>query len=363
MVMRTFLEHVSPLTTAQFPNVLKTSRGADWLPKVLDAINSTRASGEIPNPVYVNIKDLANRLIEDTLKKPEWIYEKVFRNEAVRGGFTLWDLDGGIPYANTIAGKLKNANKAKATSEADRIFLDWFKPLLAELLPLAEGIVELKGKAVKRTVKTPEQKAAEKQAFIAPMAKFESGVIVRAALTQMSDDLKGGYAKSLAQYFYETAATFEALDVKAQKEQRRAYQAVLMISAAWAHTGWNEPAKLTPKAKAAFAKEADKQADDMQAAFVYKNSKKLVAILEKAGALNAEPKVMNLKADRGVFEGEMRISFASGASFVVRNKIVWKSNHYGTVFNQFPTTFHDVVMSDGKKMNAPSEERMNTVFA
>ncbi len=104
--------------------------------------------------------------------------------------------------------------------------------------------------------------------------------------------------------------------------------------------------------------------DQWQVKIVYKNNAKLVSILEKKGiGLSKEPKILSAKASSGVFEGEIRIEFTDGSSFEVRNKIVIKQNQYGTVFNQFPTTFHDVVLPNGNKMPSPSEERMNEIFA
>jgi len=61
--------------------------------------------------------------------------------------------------------------------------------------------------------------------------------------------------------------------------------------------------------------------------------------------------------------GEFEARFKDGSSFRLRNEVVFVVNHYGTEFNRFPTTFHDVTLPGGKPMSSPSEERMHTVFA
>lgn len=361
--MQTFLEYTQPLRPDQFPTIRAfDTRGS--LPKLLDKLNAALAAGSIPNPEYVWVKDTANWLIEGALKTPEHVLDTALRGNVGRT-FTLHDLYGGIVYANTLPGRLKKAETATPQSDADKTFLAWLVPVLRELLPLANAVVSLKDKAVKRQPKTAEQKAAEKQRYIAPMAKLESGQAVTKVLTDLTNELKGDYAKAVAGWFVTDAEAYAALDAKTQRDKRPYYGSVLGISGVWKRTdNYYDAMTLTPTYKAACTKEAARVADDMQQQFVYKNSKKLVSILETKGiGLSKEPKILHAQAGRGVFEGDIRIEFADGSGFSVRNQIVVKRNNYGTVFNQYPTTFHDVTLPDGKAMASPSEERMNTVFA
>jgi hypothetical protein len=69
---------------------------------------------------------------------------------------------------------------------------------------------------------------------------------------------------------------------------------------------------------------------------------------------------MNSGADYG---GEIAFTFKDGSSFVVRNKTVFKFSQLGTPFEQYPTTFHKVILPNGKSMSQPSEKRMVEVFA
>jgi hypothetical protein len=58
----------------------------------------------------------------------------------------------------------------------------------------------------------------------------------------------------------------------------------------------------------------------------------------------------------------MKVSFADGSEFTVRNKVITNTSSAGKWFYQYPTTFHDVKLADGSKLEAPSEEKMVKVF-
>lgn len=122
--------------------------------------------------------------------------------------------------------------------------------------------------------------------------------------------------------------------------------------------------KARPDAEKVIHERAVAEADEVRNQFLYKNGLKLGAIVnakDKAGVKLTGAKIV--KTGRGTYEGDILFTFADGSSFVVRNQTVGKQNAQGTFFYQFPTTFHDVVLPDGKPMSEPSEERMQKVFA
>lgn len=107
--------------------------------------------------------------------------------------------------------------------------------------------------------------------------------------------------------------------------------------------------------------DAERTASELRAGFVSKNTFKLGRIVNtKQGLKDAKILSINSGPDYG---GELMFSFNDGSSFTVRNKTVVKQNMHGTVFAQYPTTFHDVKLPDGSKMSSPSEKRMVEVFA
>jgi hypothetical protein len=58
----------------------------------------------------------------------------------------------------------------------------------------------------------------------------------------------------------------------------------------------------------------------------------------------------------------MAFTFADGASFDVQSQVVWKTSVNGVHFPQFPTCFRNVKLSNGTKMELPSEAKMKEAF-
>lgn len=108
------------------------------------------------------------------------------------------------------------------------------------------------------------------------------------------------------------------------------------------------------------AKSAKSTVTQIRDGFVNKNTMKLSVIVTGKGNLD---KIEVLHWARSNFEGEILFKFKDGSSFQVRNKTVSKISSRGTWFSQYPTTFHHVILPNGKKMSSPSEARMIKVFA
>lgn len=112
--------------------------------------------------------------------------------------------------------------------------------------------------------------------------------------------------------------------------------------------------------KGDIGKKAKDTVTQIRDGFVMKNTMKLSAIVTGKGNLES---IEVLNWSRSNFEGEMLFKFKDKSSFQVRNKTVTKISNKGTWFSQYPTTFHAVLMPNGKKMSGPSEARMVKVFA
>ena len=61
-------------------------------------------------------------------------------------------------------------------------------------------------------------------------------------------------------------------------------------------------------------------------------------------------------------ESGFKFTFDDESEFNVINKIIVKVSSKGTRFEQFPTTFHSVKLSDGSSLKMPSEEKMIKEF-
>lgn len=141
------------------------------------------------------------------------------------------------------------------------------------------------------------------------------------------------------------------------------------ISATYQDPMHNKPV-WTPKSnwKHLIHLKAVEEAEFMQHQFVDKNVGKLSSIVEVKGNVDGTPKVLNVSCRMGIIEGNIKFQFKDGAYFTVRNKIVRKmyENRGGQWMSmyQFPTTFHDAKLPNGKFMKGqPSERDMNEIFA
>lgn len=101
---------------------------------------------------------------------------------------------------------------------------------------------------------------------------------------------------------------------------------------------------------------AERFAEDQVIAFVYKVGTKLSGVVEKKGNLAKASISGNLQDHWMTFE------FADKAEFQVQSQIVWKCSINGKHFAQYPTCFRNVKLSNGSKMELPSEAKMKEAF-
>ncbi len=129
---------------------------------------------------------------------------------------------------------------------------------------------------------------------------------------------------------------------------------------------WSKGARWKSDGKKQLASSSKHEAKTIAQIFVSKNMMKLTRIIsekqERSGAAITEAKELGTKFGRGVFEGHLYFAFSDGTEFTVKNQMVIKQNQYGTVFAQYPTTFHKVVFSDGSKKAKQSEKQMNELW-
>ena len=116
--------------------------------------------------------------------------------------------------------------------------------------------------------------------------------------------------------------------------------------------------------------------------YAYKLKKDYVSIVDKMAKQSAkeavEGFVLKMKNKLSVIVGGKGIGvdvsgnsdrntisfeFADGSKFTVQNSIVLSYSVYGKPFYRYPTTFHNVILPDGKKLSNPSEAKIKKEFA
>ena len=106
---------------------------------------------------------------------------------------------------------------------------------------------------------------------------------------------------------------------------------------------------------------AKETVDAVKEKFIEKNIKKLKSII---GEKNVEIKSAKNSShvNRNTLSGVINFEFEDGTGFDVWNDVVTVWNNR-TIFNKFPTTFHNVKFKDGTVKKIVSEKDMNEVWA
>ena len=109
-------------------------------------------------------------------------------------------------------------------------------------------------------------------------------------------------------------------------------------------------------------KMAQEAADDIIDGFIYKNTGKIAFVIYSKNNMKTV-KLDNVHIGQGKVECDLHFEFEDGSRFTATSSVVQASSKHGKWFYRYPTTFHNVIMPDGKKMTSPSEQKMEEVFA
>ena len=91
--------------------------------------------------------------------------------------------------------------------------------------------------------------------------------------------------------------------------------------------------------------------------FIYKMYNKL------GGLLTDIDKPVTVQSTGSNYKkNEMLFKFDDGGQFILQNNIVLSQSKYGRPFYRYPTTFHNIILPNGNKVNNPSEVELKKAF-
>lgn len=267
----------------------------------------------------------------------------------------------GIPKAIRELDKLRQRHPDPRYDRISKFYHD--------TLALGPVMKELKSYAVKKTSKPVESRDQQTARFMAQFTP-EQAKMVNNLFTQITQDVRKNLVQSFQKHRTDKVEEIVKLAHDPAKF-RKAYSGdAVMRDAVNAlydvkvdRLNPNAPVKVTPHPDGAnkLLQLVSRDVDDILQAYIAKNVKKLAAIISKKGNLKTAMKTA-LRYNGNGFESTVHFDFTDGARFTVKNSVVWVWNSFNTNFVRYPTTFHDVVNSDGSKMRSPSEEKMNKEF-
>ncbi len=353
------------------------------LERALETWSDGLSDGSIENARFLDSKDVIARALETAWKVAPRDKNAVdLLPDPHRNALDTLP----APNLANLEGRLKRVNKAPDSGTRETL-----QGLLTELTPLANAYAFLKANARKRQFKTEEEREGER--FTPPTSSSQAVAQVRAILEQAIDRAYQGLVDHYQQANRRMIQTYLEAQTAALSDPERAGKnysptthfthtdrhgrrgvtnphGVAFLSEVlgydYENTAFARQAivyKQTPETLTKSDQKAEKNAQDVRNQFLFKNLAKLTPVLEAKGdALFDQIREVG-RFNLFNMEGEFALSFKDGASFHLRNAVVFVVNQLGTPFHRFPTTFHDVRLPGGEPMPSPSEERMHTVFA
>lgn len=337
-------------------------------------------AGEIFNADYVDAKDTIGRIYEQIFGIYYWDNNKKFphgpatwfHQDAYKE--TSWDVDSYLSSqsirktaanVNTLVKLGKGTEYAVQFNEMKRV-ADSF----AAVVPVLK---ELKSKTVKgRRPKEVDPNAPVK--FSSKIGSDKAIKLVTEAfkemLTPLLDDYQKQYEAMLDKDIKRLKSLIKEKNGQLQRDeykkpgdlsmpQKMIFQDIFTFSA---QGNFFVDIKPNAKIKTYAADEAAKVRDSIEKTFLSKNIRKLSAIIDsKSGKIKIEDQKQS-NVTSNTIQCIMKFSFEDNSEFIVNNKIMINRSSTGKEFYQYPTTFHDVKMSDGTKLASPSEEKMVSQF-
>jgi hypothetical protein len=330
--------------------------------QTIAALDAAIAVGSIHKAGFEQIKSPLERSVENAWKAIVTLMLNVDRadwNEALTEVYY-----GSAPTAHNIATVQKRVSKLVLSDH--EIVANAADAFLAEIAPIYARLNTLKGMIAKRQTKA-ETVAAAKAAYRAPATEIAVTNALRTLLTKHADDARLELVESIVSYTNRVIAVY--LNAKPVRGTHPSVSAFFRRDAETADivhrcVEFQAPNLTTPVRKATadvtIANYAVRNAKEILEAFIEKNLVKLTSIVSRKGDFADAEVLRGIR--RGGLQGTIKVNFTDGSHFTVDNNIVFVENQFGTRFNRFPTTFHNVSLR-GTKMKNPSEKKMNEVFA
>jgi hypothetical protein len=340
----------------------RSDRGTNSLSYGLRLLGDGLSAGTIANARYKDASFVLTRVLEDAWRA------------SVMSKFPLWGRNKAAdeahrfyPYSPSFLrmdkpraefAKMRDREKDPLTRSIHDAAVRFYD----ECIPLAKVILWAKAHAVKRAPPTapPPEEAL-------PQATREGRRIIRDALTTTLETVRADYR---AQLLFRYIAIVEHLHAKRSEIDAKDAPNYGPQGLFFATFDALERDPVTRKAsirrRADWRRKTESFVDrSVQRTFdqfTQKNVEKLAAIIELKGNAVPQRQIIRATVKGSILETRMKFLFSDGSSFEVMNQIVEQHSPLGRSYVRFPTTFHEVHLADGSKLEQPSESTMKTVF-
>lgn len=350
------------LTANQLPLLVSTltDRNRGHLNTYIELINNAITVGEIVNPAYQSAKSFINGVLNSAFEK--LISDKYFHDGKWKNlpPEMHQSLGYSYPQIHTIGSIKKKLSKF----EPNHPLIKDLNSFLDEIQPLINAMLILKTKIVKK-LKAIVDRETEEKTYQTKIASHDDVKRIRDKLTEITREV---YDAAKAANLTWLSAVAEHVKKKLDGATESTYKlfmydpfsmTVARLITMPGNNGWKE--RVIDDYNPILEKEAARMTKEMMERFISKNTSKLSEITAKKNNLNTI-ELLSASTSRGVVEGSMKLTFNDKSEFTVHNKVVLSHSKYNKPFYRFPTTFHDVILSNGTKVSKPSEESMVSQF-
>ena len=352
------------------------AKRADRTKAALEKLDSCIEADQIFNVDFGEIKDTLSRSLEKVL-------------EPVLGGITRTDDRTMSPhiivysadissfvYLNTAKKQVRQLemlikNKSGEWDKADIDRLQTALDANKAAVEANELLTKLKPKIIKGRKPNPN---ANPNAFHSKLGSKEAQDLVKEKLAAGIKQPLDRYEESIRKYFQHVIENIAAVkEIKVERNKMDPLEHDILhrcftfdIQRDDIRSSTYRNIKPNNKAATYAADTAGQQREFIETKYLAKNVRKLSQLIDLKGNLEKIEQLPyrapEIASGSGIIESGFQFFFTDNSSFKVINKIVTKYSYSGTRFEQYPTTFHDVILPDKTKLKIPSEEKMVKEF-
>ena len=333
-------------------------------PKHKDSIEFVQKwkSGEkIPNPQFQKIKTDVSRA-----------FDIATNSTKLKGAneFTVWGLqkqDGETEeykysFPNSVlhvAGYLKRTKKQLKRTIKSRNATKLVKAAMTACEPwveIAEKLKAMKGDVVKRQVGVGTKKNPVPTGVLNKEIEEELEKIGKGFATELEENFEDHYNRLIKQYQADAKRKGSTSTYDLYKSRDNYHLNKILSNFLDSEYGPNGQYVYSVKKdyKSIVDKMAKQSAKDAVESFVLKMKMKLSVIVGSRG--------IGVDVSGNSNRNTISFEFEDKSRFTVQNSIVLSYSVYGKPFYRYPTTFHNVILPNGKKLNSPSEAKIKKEF-
>lgn len=335
------------------------------LTEVAAKIDNALRNGEVISTAFEDIKYEINKYVEVA-------FEELIAKKHLHGGQgktpdeIYWDI-GYIHGVQDLKFYAKKLSKASPAAKEYSGFSDMvkFNEQFSPIVGLTQWLKDNKVSAAARKKEASDAKKEESDSWMKKYVGHKDVKKVIDILTELTKEKRDEIFSNEHAFLTKLADQIvQYLEANPDVKRMKAYDHFSknpMLSFLFSRMV-DANMKLTNDWEDFIKKMAQEAADQIIDGFIYKNTGKIAFVIYKKNNMKSV-KLDNVHIGQGKVESDLHFEFKDGSRFTATSSVVGAVSKYGKWFYRYPTTFHNVLMSDGKKLSGPSEQKMEEVFA